>query len=78
MWCRFSEADAQSVATFDEDRDGTGDTGEFVMDQCAGDHAGAAGESFILDAALIGADGDAARSKHFGEVGVGAFGLKAS
>ena len=70
----FFEADGEGIAALDFDLDGGGSAGEFVMDEGAGNHAGAAGEGFIFDAALVGADADAIGSEGLDEVGVGAFG----
>ena len=70
----FFEADGEGIAALDFDLDGGGSAGEFVMDEGAGDHAGATGEGFILNAALIGADADAVGGEGLDEVGVGAFG----
>lgn len=70
---RFFEADSEGVSTLNFDSDGGGSAGEFVMDEGAGDHASAAGEGFIFDAALVSADADAIGSEGLDEVGVGAF-----
>ena len=74
MWAGLFEADFECVAARDIHLDWRKRVGEQVVDEGAGDHAGAAGEGLVLDATLVSADADVAGAEDGGEVGVGAGG----
>ena len=64
------ETDGEGIAAFDINLDGAFGSGEKMMDECTGDHAGAAGKGLSLDAALVGANGDMIGSEDAGKVRV--------
>ena len=67
------EADFEAVASTDADADGFGgwSGGAEVVQEGAGDNAGAAGEGLGFDAAFVGADEEFAGAFDLDEVGVG-------
>ena len=65
------EVDVEVIATGDANFDWWWGVGELVVDDGAGDHAGATGEGLVFYPALVGADSEAAGGEDFDEVGVG-------
>src|SRR4029453_6302068 len=66
-----AEIDLEGVAAADQDVDRSGNILAYRENNCASDDASAAGQGFIFHPALVGANGDAARSALLAEVGVG-------
>jgi len=70
------EADGEGFSTFDIDLNRGRSSGVKVVNEGAGGDAGPASEGFVLNSALVGADGEVIGGKSADEVGVGAIGLE--